>query len=63
MGKITRKQKREKESKINFLAEFKKIQNHFFKDLIKKFSLIKDVRHKSYITYEPQILLFTVIMK
>ena len=29
MKKITRKQKREKESKINFLAEFIKIQKHF----------------------------------
>ena len=35
MQKVTRKQKREKESKINFLAEFIKIQKHFFSDFTK----------------------------
>ena len=63
MQKVTRKQKREKESKINFLAEFIKIQKHFFSDFIKKLGLVKEVRHTSYITYEPEILLLTVIMK
>lgn len=63
MIKITRKQKREKESKINFFAEFTKIRKHFFRDFNKKLKLVKDVRHTSYITYEPDILLFTVIMK
>ena len=63
MKKITRKQKREKESKINFLAEFIKIQKHFFSDFTKKLGLVKEVRNTSYITYEPEILLLTVIMK
>lgn len=63
MMKITRKQKREKESKINFFAEFTKIRKHFFKGFTKKLGLVNDVRHASYITYEPDILLFTVIMK
>ncbi|MBU5488861.1 transposase family protein, partial [Clostridium sp. MSJ-8] len=63
MIKITRKQKREKASKINFFAEFTKIRKHFFRDFNKKLRLVKDVRHTSYITYKPDILLFTVIMK
>ncbi len=63
MKKITRKQKREKESEINFLAEFIKIQKHFFSDFTKKLGLVKEVRNTSYITYEPEILLLTVIMK
>ena len=63
MQKVTRKQKREKESKINFLAEFIKIQKHIFSDFTKKLGLVKEVRNTSYITYEPEILLLTVIMK
>ena len=43
--------------------EFTKIRKHFFRDFNKKLRLVKDVRHTSYITYEPDILLFTVIMK
>lgn len=63
MNKRTRKQKREMEKKINFFGEFIKIRNHFFKDLNKKLANIKDERNKSYTTYEPDIILFTVIMK
>jgi hypothetical protein len=61
--KRTRKQKREIEKKINFFGEFLKITKHFFKDLNKKLANVKDVRNQSYISYGPEILLFTVIMK
>lgn len=63
MIRVTRKEKRTKESKINFFAEFIKIQKHFFSDFTKKLREVKEVRNTSYITYEPDILLFTVIMK
>lgn len=59
----TRKYKRNLENKINFFAEFLKIKKHFFKDLKKKLSIVKDNRHKSYIKYPPEVILFTVIMK
>jgi hypothetical protein len=63
MNKITRKSKREKEGKINFFAEFIKLQKHFFKDILKKLKSVKDPRHQSYIEYETDILLFTIILK
>ncbi|QAA31705.1 transposase family protein [Clostridium manihotivorum] len=63
MDKITRKQKREKEKEINYFGEFSKIKNHFFKDLNKKLAIVKDKRKQSYVTYTPEIILFTVIMK
>ena len=63
MDKMTRKQKREKEKEINFLGEFSKIKNHFFKDFNKKLASVKDERNQSYITYNPEIILFVVIMK
>lgn len=63
MEKITRKQKREKECKINFFGEFLKITKHFFKDFNKKLANVKDKRNRSYITYEAEILLFIVIVK
>ena len=63
MKKTTRKEKREKEEKINFFAEFIKIKEHFFKDIVKRLKAVKDNRHQSYIEYETDILLFSVIMK
>ena len=63
MNKRTRKQKREMEKKINFFGEFSKITKHFFKDLNKKLANVKDERNQSYITYAPELILFTVIMK
>jgi hypothetical protein len=63
MNKITRKQKREKEKEINYFGEFSKIKKHFFKDLNKKLAIVKDKRNQSYVTYAPEIILFTVIMK
>ena len=62
MIRVKRKEKRTKESKINFFAEFIKIQKHFFSDFTKKLREVKEVRNTSYITYEPDILLFTVIL-
>jgi hypothetical protein len=63
MGKMTRKQKRKKENEINYFGEFSKIKNHFFKDLNKKLAIVKDKRNQNYVTYAPEIILFTVIMK
>ena len=63
MEKVTRKQKRKAEQEINFFGEFLKIKKHFFSDFNKRLSSVKEVRNISYITYEPDILLFTVIMK
>jgi Transposase domain (DUF772). len=60
---ITRKEKREAEKGNNYFFEFIKIQNHFFKALPSKFKNINDPRTKAYITYEPEVLLFTLIMK
>lgn len=63
MIKITRKEKREKEDKINFFVEFVKIKEHFFKDITNKLKRVKDNRHQGYIEYGADILLFSVIMK
>lgn len=63
MERVTRKNKREKEKKINFFEEFVKLQKHFFKDLKKRLESVKDPRHKSYIEYGPEIILFSVLMK
>ena len=51
------------EKKINFFGEFSKITKHFFKDLNEKLANVKDERNQSYITYAPELILFTVIMK
>jgi len=61
--KVTREEKREKEREINFFEEFIKLQKHFFKDINKRLKSVKDPRHKSYIEYEPEVILFSVIMK
>ena len=63
MYKKTRKQKREMEKEINFFGEFSKIKKHFFRDFNKKLANVKDERNQSYITYDPEIMLFVVIMK
>ncbi|GEQ23554.1 hypothetical protein CBU02nite_40600 [Clostridium butyricum] len=63
MKKITRKHKREKEKEINFFGEFSKIKKHFFRDFNRKLASVKDERNQSYITYDPEIMLFIVIMK
>lgn len=61
--KRTRKQKREQEKEINFFGEYIKITKHFFKDINNKFANVKDVRNQSYVTYGPELILFTVVMK
>ncbi len=63
MIKNTRKSKREKEEKINFFEEFIKVKKHFFQDILKRLKVLKDPRHKSYIEYGTDVLLFTLIMK
>jgi hypothetical protein len=63
MIKTTRKSKREKEKEINFFEEFIKLQKHFFKDIKRLLKSVKDPRHKSYIEYEPDVILFPVLMK
>jgi hypothetical protein len=59
----TRKEKREEEKNKKYFFEFMKIQNHFYKDLNKKLKQVKDPRHQSYITYDPEIILMMVIIK
>lgn len=63
MRKVTRKSKREKEKEINFFEEFIKLQKHFFKDIKKWLKGVKDPRHKSYIEYGPDVILFSVLLK
>jgi len=63
MKKTSRKELREKEDKIFYFAEFLKIKKHFFDDITKRLKSVKDTRHQSYVQYEPDILLFSVILK
>lgn len=63
MSKFVRKLKREKEKEINFFGEFLKIKHHFFKDFNKKLASVDDKRNQSYITYDPELILFVIIMK
>lgn len=63
MSRFVRKLKREKEKEINFFGEFIKIKKHFFKDFNKKLSSVEDKRNQSYITYDPELILFVLIMK
>lgn len=63
MKKITRKEKRSRESEKNFFVEFIKIKEHFFKDLIKKLKKVKDCRNQSYINYGVEVLLLMMILK
>lgn len=63
MTKISRKKKREKEKKINFFEEFVKLQKHFFKDILRRLKNVKDPRHKSYIDYGTDVMIFSLLMK
>lgn len=63
MIKNTRKTKREKEKEINFFGEFIKLQKHFFKGILKHLKSVKDHRHKSYIEYGTDVILFSILMK
>lgn len=59
-----RKQKRElKNESDRPLVDFIKSQEHYLPDLKKWLNNINDPRHKSYITYDLSVLLYTVILK
>lgn len=60
---MNRKERREILAENNFLEKFLVIQKHFFKDLTVKLKNVEDKRHLSYKKYEPDIILFMVIMK
>lgn len=60
---VTRKEKREQEKDANYFLEFIKIEKHFFKELTDKLKRVKDIRHQSYITYDPEVMLFIVLLK
>jgi len=55
-----------REIKKNFqkdIVEFLKIQRHFLPDLVKDLSQVNDPRHASYIDYDIEEILYTIIMK
>lgn len=60
---ITRKEKRNREKETNYFFEFNKVLSHFFKDMNKRLSKVKDPRHQSYITYDVELILYMMIMK
>src|SRR5690625_3413855 len=60
---ITRKEKRNREKGANLFFEFNKIMSHFFKDMKKRLSNIKDPRHQSYTTYDAELILYMMLMK
>lgn len=60
---LRRKQQREQEKGRNYFFEFVKIQRHFFNELTSKLKRVKDPRAQGYITYGPEVLLFTVLTK
>lgn len=59
----TRKEKRVQEKETNYFFEFVKIQKHFFKEFTKRLKNVKDHRSQSYITYDAEVMLFTMLMK
>lgn len=63
LGLLTRKKKRELEKDTNYFFELTKIKKHFFKDINDQMKRVKDPRHQGYILYDPDILLFMVILK
>ena len=60
---VTRKEKREQEKETNYLFEFGKIKNHYFKELFGKLNQVKDPRHPSYIFYQCDLILLMMILK
>lgn len=59
---------KEQENKRNgkrnkFFRRIFKNKKAFFRDFNKKLANVKDERNQSYITYDPEIMLFVVIMK
>lgn len=45
------------------IAEFLKIQNHYFPDLLRDIKNVLDARHQSYIEYQIEVILYIVILK
>lgn len=59
----TRAEKRKEEKGQNYFFEFQKIQRIFFKDFLKRLKRVKDGRHKSYIQYPAEVLLYMLVLK
>jgi len=61
---MTRAEKREIKRKLkNDIAEFLKIQAHYFPDLMEDIKKVLDGRHQSYITYEIEVILWITVLK
>lgn len=61
---MTRAEIRAAKEKLNKeIAEFLKIQNHYFPYLIRDIKKVMDTRHQSYITYEIEVILYVMILK
>lgn len=60
---MKKKEKMKILSENNFFEEFLVIQRHFFKEFTGKLKNVKDIRQKKKVKYEPDILLFMIIMK
>lgn len=60
---MKKKEKMKILSENNFFGEFLIIQRHFFKDFTVRLKKVEDKRQKKKMKYEPDILLFMIIMK
>lgn len=61
---MTRAEKREARSKLKKdIAEFIKIQSHYFPDFIEDLRNVLDARKLNYITYEIEVILYVMILK
>lgn len=58
-----RKEIRNEEENKNYFIELLKIERHFFKEFKKWLKNTKDPRHQSYITYDPDLILYLLVMK
>ena len=61
MGRVERRELKRKLKKE--IAEFLKIQNHYFPELIEDIKKVMDGRNQSYITYEIEVILYMMILK
>ena len=61
---MTRAEQRQYKREIkNEIAQFFKIQNHYFPDLIEDIRKVLDGRNTSYTTYEIEVILYVMILK
>lgn len=61
---MTRAEQRQYKREIkNEIAQFFKIQNHYFPDLIEDIRRVLDGRNTSYTTYEIEVILYVMILK